>query len=57
MGSPSEPASNAIIYLSFGFVLALGLLISWRFSEVSNFLSGNRTQRALPLACNFVASG
>ncbi|ODQ67278.1 hypothetical protein NADFUDRAFT_81809 [Nadsonia fulvescens var. elongata DSM 6958] len=55
---PSEPASNAIIYLSYSFCLILGLYVAWRAASksTSEFISGNGTQKAIPLALNFVAS-
>ncbi|KAL6880913.1 hypothetical protein J3F83DRAFT_720280 [Trichoderma novae-zelandiae] len=58
MGQPSFAASNAIIYVTYGFFLILGTGIAWKMRKQSNtdFLSGNRTQTALPLAFNFIAS-
>ncbi|CDO57835.1 hypothetical protein, no similarity [Geotrichum candidum] len=57
MGMPSTQASNALIYMSLVAMLALGLFVSWKNSKRNEFLSSNRTQRGLPLAMNFVASG
>lgn len=59
MGQPSFAASNAIIYVTYGFFLILGTSIAWKMRKQPNtdFLSGNRTQTALPLAFNFIASG
>ncbi|KAL7822773.1 hypothetical protein V8C26DRAFT_425727 [Trichoderma gracile] len=58
MGQPSFAASNAIIYVTYGFFLVLGTSIAWKMRKQPNtdFLSGNRTQTALPLAFNFIAS-
>ncbi|KAK6330890.1 hypothetical protein TWF718_003088 [Orbilia javanica] len=59
MGQPSTQASNAIIYLTYGLFLVMGLGFAWKFRNQSKeqFLSSNRTQRAIPLALNFIASG
>jgi len=58
MGQPSFEASNAIIYLTYGAFLVMGITIAWRLKDKSkvNFLSANRTQTAFPLALNFIAS-
>lgn len=59
MGQPSFAASNAIIYVTYGFFLVMGTGIAWRMRKQPNtdFLAGNRTQTAWPLAFNFIASG
>ncbi|KAF5138399.1 hypothetical protein E5D57_002185 [Metarhizium anisopliae] len=59
MGQPSFPASNAIIYLTYGAFLVLGTGIAWTMRNQSkqDFLSSNGTQSAFPLALNFIASG
>lgn len=60
MGQPSFQASNAIIYLTYGLFLVLGTGIAWHLrkqTKNSDLLAGNRTQTALPLALNFIASG
>ncbi|TVY28822.1 hypothetical protein LHYA1_G002107 [Lachnellula hyalina] len=66
MGQPSHPASNAIIYLSYGAFLVFGCYIAWRLRHQTKgeYLSSNRTQtgqsffpRSFPLALNFIASG
>jgi len=59
MGQPSFEASNALIYLSYGAFLVLGTGIAWKMRNQSKgeYLSGNRTQTALPIALNFIASG
>ncbi|KAF3915717.1 hypothetical protein AA313_de0201674 [Arthrobotrys entomopaga] len=59
MGQPSTQASNAVIYLTYALFLAMGLFFAWKYRKQSKaeFLSSNRTQRAVPLALNFVASG
>ncbi|KAI4259501.1 MAG: hypothetical protein LQ352_000688 [Teloschistes flavicans] len=58
MGQPSYQASNAIIYLTYGAFLITGVWIGWlwRGQSKSDFLASNRTQKALPLALNFIAS-
>ncbi|KAI4207716.1 MAG: hypothetical protein LQ346_000366 [Caloplaca aetnensis] len=58
MGQPSYPASNALIYLTYGAFLVTGLWISWlwRGQSKADFLASNRTQKAFPLALNFIAS-
>ncbi|XP_044721870.1 urea transport protein [Hirsutella rhossiliensis] len=58
MGQPSFSASNAIIYLTYGVFLITGTSIAWtmRFQGKKDFLSGNGTQSAFPLALNFIAS-
>ncbi|KAF4512734.1 hypothetical protein G6O67_000079 [Ophiocordyceps sinensis] len=58
MGQPSFSASNAIIYLTYGVFLVLGTSIAWtmRHQGTKDFLSGNGTQSAFPLALNFIAS-
>ncbi|KAM5452459.1 hypothetical protein MaudCBS49596_003277 [Microsporum audouinii] len=59
MGQPSFQASNALIYLTYGAFLIVGLYIAWRLRNQTKgqFLSSNGTQKALPLALNFIASG
>ncbi|KAI5814957.1 hypothetical protein BZA77DRAFT_90375 [Pyronema omphalodes] len=51
-------ASHLILWLSYAFFLAVGLLIAWKYRNQSKteFLHSNRTQKAIPLALNFVAS-
>ncbi|KAH8661879.1 hypothetical protein BX600DRAFT_304367 [Xylariales sp. PMI_506] len=58
MGQPSFQASNAIIYVSYGAFLVVGTALAWRMRNQSkaDFLAGNRTQTAFPLALNFIAS-
>ncbi|KAL8697241.1 MAG: hypothetical protein Q9201_007224 [Fulgogasparrea decipioides] len=58
MGQPSYPASNAIIYLTYAAFLVTGVWIawSWRGQSKLEFLASNRTQKAIPLALNFIAS-
>ncbi|KAH8884303.1 hypothetical protein GQ53DRAFT_662313 [Thozetella sp. PMI_491] len=59
MGQPSFPASNAIVYLTYGAFLVIGTGVAWRLRKQTKgeFLAGNRTQSAFPLALNFIASG
>ncbi|KAH9866393.1 hypothetical protein IAQ61_008398 [Plenodomus lingam] len=54
MAIPSQPASNAIIYLTYGVFLCLGCYVAWRLRNQSKlqWLSSNRG----PLALNFIAS-
>ncbi|KAI1101649.1 hypothetical protein F4804DRAFT_315331 [Jackrogersella minutella] len=58
MGQPSFQASNAIIYVTYGAFLLLGTGLAWKMRNQSKaeFLSGNRTQTAFPLALNFIAA-
>ncbi|GIZ47626.1 hypothetical protein CKM354_001071300 [Cercospora kikuchii] len=58
MGQPSNPASNALIYCTYAAFLAFGLFVAWRLrgQSAGEWLSANRTQKALPLALNFIAS-
>ncbi|OTB07314.1 hypothetical protein M426DRAFT_71733 [Hypoxylon sp. CI-4A] len=58
MGQPSFQASNAIIYVTYGAFLLLGTGLAWKMRNQSKaeFLSGNRTQSAFPLALNFIAA-
>lgn len=58
MGQPSFQASNAIIYLTYGAFLVSGLCVAWcwRNQSKSEFLAALRTQKAIPLALNFIAS-
>ncbi|KAK8204707.1 hypothetical protein HDK77DRAFT_412158 [Phyllosticta capitalensis] len=59
MGVPSFEASNAIIYLTYGALLLSGCAVAWklRHQNKGEYLSSNRTQKAIPLALNFIASG
>ncbi|ORY67693.1 uncharacterized protein BCR38DRAFT_337464 [Pseudomassariella vexata] len=59
MGNPSFQASNAIIYVTYGAFLLLGTGLAWKMRNQPkvDFLAGNRTQTALPLALNFIAAG
>lgn len=57
MAQLSSQGSNAIIYLTYAFLLATGLFLAWKFANKNNFLSSNGTQSGLPLAVNFIASG
>ncbi|KAI1182585.1 hypothetical protein F5B17DRAFT_419803 [Nemania serpens] len=58
MGQPSFAASNAIVYVTYGAFLLLGTGLAWRMrnQSKSDFLAGNRSQKALPLALNFIAA-
>ncbi|KAK9376869.1 uncharacterized protein V1513DRAFT_429694 [Lipomyces chichibuensis] len=57
MAIPSTLASNACIYTTYGVFLVFGLLVAWKFSNRKEFLAAIKSQRALPLAFNFIASG
>ncbi|KAK4611880.1 hypothetical protein CLAFUW4_13429 [Fulvia fulva] len=59
MGQPSQPASNALLYCTYAAFLVFGLAIAYRLRGQSKteWLSANRTQKAIPLALNFIASG
>ncbi|KAI5801707.1 hypothetical protein DFH27DRAFT_557672 [Peziza echinospora] len=58
MGMPSEAASNALIWCTYAVFLCVGCFIAWQYRHQSKemFISSNRTQSAIPLALNFVAS-
>ncbi|GAW21399.1 hypothetical protein ANO14919_109180 [Xylariales sp. No.14919] len=58
MGQPSFEASNATIYVTYGAFLILGIGLAWRMRNQpkADFLAGNRSQKALPLALNFIAA-
>ncbi|KAK4189172.1 hypothetical protein QBC35DRAFT_380893 [Podospora australis] len=59
MGQPSKEASHALVYVTYGIFLLIGTGVAWTFRNQSKgqFLAGNRTQTAVPLALNFIASG
>ncbi|KAL1959609.1 hypothetical protein VTO42DRAFT_1644 [Malbranchea cinnamomea] len=59
MGQPSSEASNALIYVTYGIFLIIGVYIAYRLRNQTKveFLSSNGTQKALPVALNFIASG
>ncbi|CCE85550.1 Piso0_005156 [Millerozyma farinosa CBS 7064] len=56
MSQLSSQGNNAIIYLTYIFLLATGIFIAIKFSKPNTFLSSNGTQRAIPLSLNFIAS-
>ncbi|KAI1501659.1 hypothetical protein F5X99DRAFT_382078 [Biscogniauxia marginata] len=58
MGQPSFEASNALVYVTYGVFLLLGTGLAWRMRNQSkaDFLAGNRSQTAFPLALNFIAA-
>ncbi|KIX08032.1 uncharacterized protein Z518_02687 [Rhinocladiella mackenziei CBS 650.93] len=59
MGQPSQPASNAIIYTTYSLFLVFGLFVAWtlRHQTKGEYLATLRTQKGIPLALNFIASG
>ena len=57
MAQLSSQGSNAIIYLTYAFLLFTGLFLAWKFSSSKNFIESNGTKKGLPLALNFIASG
>jgi hypothetical protein len=57
MGHLSSAGSNAIIYLTYAFLLATGMFLALKYASKTDFLSSNGTQRGIPLALNFIASG
>lgn len=57
MAQLSSQGNNAIIYLTYAFLLATGIFIAWKYTKANSFLSSNGTQRGIPLALNFIASG
>ncbi|CDO95376.1 unnamed protein product [Kluyveromyces dobzhanskii CBS 2104] len=59
MGSISIPAAHGIVWPTYFVMLVVACGIAfWKFSEKpKTFLSANGTQKGVPLAFNFVASG
>lgn len=54
----SATAGNAITYVSYMVMLISGVAIAfWGKNSKSSFLSANGTQKAIPLALNFLATG
>lgn len=47
MGMPSTQASNAVIYVTYGLFLLVGVAIAWTLRKQSktDYLSSNRTQK------------
>ncbi|KAK9240892.1 hypothetical protein V1525DRAFT_336132 [Lipomyces kononenkoae] len=56
MGIPSNQAANACMFTTYGLFLVFGLVVAWKFSNKKEFLASIRSQPAIPLAFNFVAS-
>lgn len=57
MGSLSFQASNGIIWPTYVLLLLSASAVAYWKRDSKTFLSANGTQKALPLAFNFVASG
>lgn len=57
MGSLSFQASNGIIWPTYVVLLLSASAVAYWKRDSKTFLSANGTQKALPLAFNFVASG
>ncbi|EDO18686.1 hypothetical protein Kpol_1055p41 [Vanderwaltozyma polyspora DSM 70294] len=57
MGSLSFQATHAIIWPTYGILLITASAVAYWTRSSKNFLSANGTQKGLPLAFNFVASG
>ncbi|AET41062.1 uncharacterized protein Ecym_7216 [Eremothecium cymbalariae DBVPG len=57
MGSLSSVASNAIIWPTYIVMLVSASAIAYWKHDSKTFLSANGSQRAVPLALNFIASG
>lgn len=53
----SSQGYNAIIYMTYVFLLATGIFIAIKFTKANTFLASNGTQKGLPLALNFIAAG
>lgn len=53
----SSQGNNAIVYLTYAFLLATGCYLAIRFTSKESFLASNGSQRTFPLVLNFVASG
>lgn len=57
MGHLSDKAAHAIIWPTYGLLLITASMVAYWKRDSKTFLSANGTQKALPLAFNFVASG
>ncbi|KAK9448713.1 uncharacterized protein V1518DRAFT_433745 [Limtongia smithiae] len=57
MSDISHHASNACIYTTYAAFLILGLAVAWKFRNSKEFLASLKSQAAVPLAFNFLASG
>ncbi|SCU85783.1 LANO_0C05336g1_1 [Lachancea nothofagi CBS 11611] len=57
MGHLSFQAANGIIWPTYAVVLISACALAYWKRDSKSFLSANRTQKAIPLAFNFVASG
>lgn len=57
MGSLSFTAANAIIWPTYVILLVTASMVAYWKRDAKTFLSANGTQKGLPLAFNFVASG
>ena len=57
MGHLSIPAAHAIIWPTYGVLLITASMVAYWKRDSKTFLSANGTQKAIPLAFNFVASG
>lgn len=57
MGNLSFDASNAIIWPTYGIMLIVASGLAFWRRDSKSFLCANGTQKAMPLAFNFVASG
>lgn len=57
MGDLSHHASNAIMYTCYAILLISGVAIAYITSDKKTFLAANGSQKGVPLAFNFVASG
>ncbi|CEP63313.1 uncharacterized protein LALA0_S07e07294g [Lachancea lanzarotensis] len=56
MGELSNKAANAILWPTYVVVLVSACLVAYWFRDSKTFLSANGTQKAIPLAFNFLAS-
>ncbi|AGO14012.1 AaceriAGR155Cp [[Ashbya] aceris (nom. inval.)] len=57
MGELSYVAANAIVWPTYAVMLMVASVLAYRLRNVRTFLSANGTQKAVPLALNFIASG
>ncbi|SCU87432.1 LAFA_0E06678g1_1 [Lachancea sp. 'fantastica'] len=56
MGEISNKAANGILWPTYVVILVSACIVAYWYRDSKTFLSANRTQKAIPLAFNFLAS-